>query len=160
MTKTAIAAPQTGSSVQGTLTLLGGETVITTSVRDNMDAHDLLQTGLPAESLLHLVSEVSFLEQGDALQKAVGLSLRTLQRRRAGDATRLLNVEQSNRTWRFAEIFAQASDVMGSDEAAEAWMTEPATGLSNRKPVDLLATSAGVEAISEYLTRLEYGVYM
>ena len=35
----------------------------------------------------------------------------------------------------------------------------PAIGLANRKPLDLLATSVGAEAVSDYLTRLEYGVY-
>lgn len=149
--------------------LLGGEKAIHAKVRNAMDAHDVLLKGLPADTLLHLVSAVTFLEHGDALQKAIGLSLRTLQRHKAKrtlqshhktkSAPHLLSIEQSNRAWRFAEIFSHAIDVMGSDKAAEAWMNKPAIGLANRKPVDLLATSAGVEAVAEYLTRLEYGVY-
>ena len=55
--------------------------------------------------------------------------------------------------------FAHAIAVMGSSEAAEDWMQRPAIGLGNRRPLDLLATAAGAEAVSEYLTRLEYGVY-
>lgn len=147
------------ADVERTIGLLGGEKAIRAKVRNAIDAHELLLRGLPADALLHLVSEVGFLEHGDALQKAIGLSLRTLQRHKAGSGTQLLSVEQGSRTWRFAEIFAHAIDVMGSEEAAEAWMNRPAIGLSNRKPVDLLATSAGVEAVEEYLTRLEYGVY-
>lgn len=139
--------------------LLGGEKTIHARVQNAMDAHDVLLKGLPADALLHLVSAVTFLEHGDALQKAIGLSLRTLQRHRAKSAPHLLSVDQSNRAWRFAEIFSHAIDVMGSEEAAEVWMNKPAIGLANRKPVDLLATSAGVEAVEEYLTRLEYGVY-
>ncbi len=139
--------------------LLGGEKVIRAKVRNAMDAHDVLLRGLPADALLHLVSAVTFLEQGDALKKAIGLSLRTLQRHKAKSAPYFLSVEQGNRTWRFAEIFANATDVMGSEDAAEVWMNKPAIGLSNRKPVDLLATSAGVDAVGEYLTRMEYGVY-
>ncbi len=139
--------------------LLGGEKTIRAKVRNTMDAHEVLLKGLPADALLHLVASVNFLEQGDALKKAIGLTLRTLQRHKAKSAPQFLSVEQGNRTWRFAEIFGHAIEVMGSEDAAEAWMNKPAIGLSNRKPVDLLATSAGVEAVEEYLTRMEYGVY-
>jgi putative toxin-antitoxin system antitoxin component (TIGR02293 family) len=57
------------------------------------------------------------------------------------------------------EVFAKAVEVMGSEGAAEAWMNEPAIGLDNRKPVDLLCTPDGVAAIKKYLTQIEYGVY-
>lgn len=154
-----MAAVQTEGDIGRVVGLLGGEEAIHARVRNAMDAHEILLRGLPAGALLHLVSAVSFLEEGDALKKAIGLSLRTLQRHKAKSSEELLSLEQSNRAWRFAEIFAHAVDVMGSEEAAEAWMNQPAIGLSNRKPVDLLATSAGVEAVEEYLTRLEYGVY-
>lgn len=139
--------------------LLGGEKTLRVKVRNAMDAHEVLLRGLPADALLHLVASVNFLEEGDALKKAVGLTLRTLQRHKAKTAPQLLSVEQGNRAWRFAEIFGHAIEVMGSEDAAEAWMNRPAIGLENRKPVDLLATSAGVEAVEEYLTRMEYGVY-
>ena len=152
-------AVQIENDVGRTVGLLGGEEGIRAKVSNAMDAHEVLLQGLPTTALLSLVEAVGFLEQGDALKKAVGLSLRTLQRHKAGDAPQRLSTEQSNRAWRFAEIFAHAVDVMGSEEAAEDWINRPAIGLSNRKPVDLLATSAGVEAIEEYLTRLEYGVY-
>ena len=57
------------------------------------------------------------------------------------------------------EIFDHAAEVMGSEAAAKAWMNKATIGLANQKPVYLLATSAGVTAVKEYLTRLEYGVY-
>ena len=149
----------TERDVTQTAALLGGEATFDAPIRSTVDAHEALLDGLPAAALMHLVGVVGFLEQGDALQKAIGISLRTLQRHRS-DATReVLSLEQGNRTWRFAEIFAHAITVMGSSEAAEAWMQRPAIGLENRKPLDLLATAAGTEAVSDYLTRLEYGVY-
>ena len=153
-------AVQVDGDVGRAVRLLGGEKAINANIRNAMDAHEVLLKGLPVNALLHLVSAVTFLEQDDALKKAIGLSLRTLQRHKAKSTQQLLSVEQGNRTWRFAKILAQAIDVMGSAKAAEAWMNKPAIGLSNRKPVDLLATSAGVEAVEEYLTRMEYGVYM
>ena len=152
-------AARPGSDLARTVGLLGGEKAIHAEIRNAMDAHDVLLKGLPADALLHLVSVVSFLERGDALKKTVGLGLRTLQRYKAKSARPRLGVEQGDRAWRFAAIFAHAVDVMGSEKAAEAWMNATATGLDNRTPVDLLATSAGVAAVEEHLTRLEYGVH-
>ena len=100
-------AVRTESDVARAVGLLGGEKAIHAEVRNAMDAHEVLLRGLPADALLHLVSAVSFLERGDALKKAVGLSLRTLQRHKAKSARPALSVEQGNRAWRFAEIFAQ-----------------------------------------------------
>lgn len=86
------------------------------------------------------------------------MSLRTFQRRK--DAPdKPLSQEQSGRTWKFAEILAKATDVFGSQEEAEQWLERPAIGLDQRRPIDLLATPAGVELVEQYLTRLAYGVY-
>ena len=109
--------------------------------------------------MLHLVEGVRVLSTGDVLNKAIGISIRTLQRRKSDAKQKVLSIEQSSRAWRFAEIIAQATDVMGSQDAAEAWIIEPAIGLDNRRPIDLLASAAGAEAVETYLTRLEYGVY-
>jgi len=139
--------------------LLGGPGILKRTVRDRLDAHDMIVAGIPSKSLLHLVDGIGVLSTGDALNKAIGISLRTLQRRKSDTAPKALSAEQSSRAWRFAEIFAKATDVLGSQSAAERWLLEPAIGLDNRRPIDLLASAAGTEAVETYLTRLEYGVY-
>jgi len=58
-----------------------------------------------------------------------------------------------------AEILAHATNVLGDHESAEAWMLATAIGLDNRRPIDLLSSAAGAEAVETYLTRMEYGVY-
>ena len=94
----------------------------------------------------------------DSLEKAVGMSLRTFQRRKDAPA-KPLSQEQSGRTWKFAEILAKATDVFGSQGEAEQWLERPAIGLDQRRPIDLLATPAGIELVEQYLERLAYGVY-
>ena len=94
----------------------------------------------------------------DAFAKAIGMSLRTYQRH-TSTAAKSLNAEQSGRTWKLAEILARATSVLGSKEDAEQWLEQPATGLDRRRPIDLLATPAGVELVEDFLVRLEYGVY-
>ena len=90
---------------------------------------------------------------------AIGISLRCLQRRKKVGSNTVLSAEQSNRTWKFVEVLWRAAEIFGSKEEAEAWMNRPAIGLDQRRPVDLMATSVGTEAVENYLTKIEYGVY-
>lgn len=138
--------------------LLGGRKVLGRRIAGPLDAHDLLVTGLPSAALSHLVTNLLVLHAAESLGKAVGMSLRTYQRRQGG-AAKALNPEQSGRAWKFAEILSRATSVFGSQEEAEHWLERPAIGLDQRKPIDLLATPAGVEMVEDHLTRLEYGVY-
>lgn len=140
--------------------LFGGRKLIKHNVRNSLDAHDVIVQGISSQALIHLVDTVSVLSSGDALNKAIGMSLRTLQRKKKTEKGKdRLSTEQSSRAWQFAEILAQATDVLGDQEAAEAWMLAPAIGLDNRRPIDLLSSAAGAEAVEHHLTRMEYGVY-
>ncbi|MBV8455574.1 MAG: DUF2384 domain-containing protein, partial [Acetobacteraceae bacterium] len=119
---------------------------------------DVLVGGLPSAALTHLVERLTVLRKPDLLEKAVGMSVRTLQRRREG-STKPLSQEQSARTWKFAKILAKATEVFGSQQEAERWMERPAMALEQRRPIDLMTTPAGVEIVEDLLRRLEYGVY-
>ena len=138
--------------------LLGGKRLLKQAVHDGLDAHQLISAGLPGEALTYLEGQLTVLD-AVAFEKAIGMSLRTLQRRRA-DPGQPLSVEQSGRGWKFAEILAKASEVMGSQRDAEEWLNEPAIGLNGHKPLDLLTTSAGAELVETFLGQIEYGVYV
>jgi putative toxin-antitoxin system antitoxin component (TIGR02293 family) len=122
---------------------------------DPFDAHDKLMAGLSGTSLLHLIDNLKVLRKPSLIEKAVGMSIRTLQRCREFPAKRL-SPEQSGRAWKFSEVLAQATKVFGSQREAEEWMERPAMGLDQRRPIDLLATPAGTEIVENFLTRLEY----
>ncbi|MDE1995983.1 MAG: DUF2384 domain-containing protein [Rhizobiaceae bacterium] len=138
--------------------LLGGARVLSRRLTSALDAHELLLHGLPASAVDHLVGQLLFIGKTESLEKAVGMSLRTWQRRRDAPS-KPLSQEQSGRAWKFAEILAKATDVFGTQAEAEQWLERPAIGLEQRRPIDLLATPAGVELVEDYLERLEYGVY-
>ncbi len=139
--------------------LLGGAKTLRRKLTTPLDAHEMLLRGLPGKALRYLVDNLMVLERTASLEKAVGMSLRTFQRRK--DAPfKPLNADQRSRTWKFAETLAKATVVFGSQEAAEQWLERPATGLEQHRPIDLLATQAGVEIVENFLTRLKYGVYM
>jgi len=162
MAELAEAKKARSGAVQGlkpVVDLLGGSKVLKSQLINPLDAHELLLRGIPGAALTHLVDSLALLHDPVSLEKAVGISLRTFQRRKARPAE-LLSQEQSSRTWKFAEIVAKAAAVFGSRSEAEQWLERPAIGLDQYRPIDLLATAAGVEIVENYLERIEYGVYM
>lgn len=139
--------------------LFGGRKVLRQPVSKSLDAHDLIVHGLPGQAVNHLIGRLIVLDaKTPSFSQAMGMSQRTLQRYKASP-TRTLSEEQGGKIWKFAEILAHATRVFGSQEDAETWLSQPAIGLEQRKPIDLLATPAGAELVEQFLTRIEYGVY-
>lgn len=139
--------------------LLGGAATFDRDLTTTLDAHEMIIEGFPGVVLTKLVANVSLIQSSDALEKAIGISQRTLQRRKAEASPRTLSSEQSGRAWKFAEILAKAITVFGSQEEAEQWLEKPAVGLNQHRPIDLLSTTAGTELVEQYLERIEFGVY-
>lgn len=138
--------------------LLGGARILRHRLRSPLDVHEAIVQGLPGAALTHLIGKLVILRDPASLEKAVGISVRTFQRRKGAPA-KLLSREQSGRTWKFAEILAKATGVFGSQQEAEQWLERAAIGLDQRRPIDLLATPAGVKLVEDFLERIEYGVY-
>jgi putative toxin-antitoxin system antitoxin component (TIGR02293 family) len=138
--------------------LLGAPSTLRKVPQSALEAHEMLLRGLPTKALTHFVQNLVSLRWDESFAKAVGMSLRSYQRY-ASAIPKQLNPEQSGRTWKLAEILARATAVLGSKEEAEQWLERPATGLNQRRPIDLLATPAGLELVEDFLARLEYGVY-
>jgi len=145
--------------VERVAALLGGQRVLRRRLNTMLDVHELLLQGLPGKALSRLVEGLVALRMDSSLEKALGLSLRTFQRRREAPA-KPLSTEQSGRVWKFAEILAKATAVFGSQAEAERWLERPAIGLNRHRPIDLLETPAGIELVETYLKQIEYGVYV
>jgi putative toxin-antitoxin system antitoxin component (TIGR02293 family) len=118
----------------------------------------MLLDGIPGAAFLYLVDHLSTLQKSPSFERAVGMSLRTMQRRKDSPLKRL-SPEQSGRTWKFAEILARTTRMLGSQEEAELWLARPQMGLDGRRPIDLMATPAGIQMLETFICRLEYGVY-
>jgi putative toxin-antitoxin system antitoxin component (TIGR02293 family) len=152
------AASSARSSVQVATELLGGRRVLHRQVTTEEDAHELVLRGIPAEAMAKLFAGVVSLSS-QVLLTTIGVSERSFARRKATPKTRL-PVDESERLWRFAEVLAHATRVFGSQAEAERWLDRPAIGLDHRKPIDLLRTHPGARLVTEYLTRIEHGVYV
>ena len=138
--------------------LLGGAGSLGKRTDDPFAAHDALERGLPGKALHHLFDSLRIIEPSIVLDKAIGVSLRTLQRSRL-EPKKALSPEQSSRAWTFAHILTDATDILGSQEAAERWLEQPATALGQRAPLALLSTAAGVSLVEDLLGQMRYGVY-
>jgi len=149
--------PSATSSVQLATELLGGRRVLHRQVATEEDAHELVLRGIPAEAMTKLFAAVLSLSS-NVLLATIGVSERSFARRKAAPKARL-PVDESERLWRFAEVLAHATRVFGSQAEAEQWMERPAIGLDHRRPIDLLRTHPGARLVSDYLMRIEHGVY-
>lgn len=151
-------APYAATRIEQVANLLGGEELLGHRVMNSVDAHEILLEGLPGPALTYLVENLAVIGRTASLEKAVGMSLRTFQRHKE-KPTQVLSLEQSGRAWKFAEILIEATSIFGSQAEAEEWLERPATGLDRHRPIDLLATPAGLQLVEDFLERLEYGVY-
>jgi putative toxin-antitoxin system antitoxin component (TIGR02293 family) len=122
-----------------------------------LEAHDLVTRGLRVALARQLIRRYTIIGEKDLLA-VLGITSRTMQRR-AASSHKTLDQNASDRAIRLASVTDQAIEVLGSQEAAERWLSTPAMGLDQRKPIDLLKSSEGAELVKTLLTRMDYGVY-
>lgn len=141
----------------GAAELLGGRRWLQRLPQSRAEIHGALVQGLPYAVLVHLVDHLSALSL-DEIAEVLGISGRTLRRQKE-QPDKPMPADLASKAWLFAETLAQASAVFGGREAAERWMARPAMGLDGARPIDLLRTWQGAELVTEFLGRLEHGVY-
>lgn len=129
-----------------------------TDTDDRMEVFRATKLGFSLGSVIDLVESVDAFKRNNVLSKIVGLSDRTLARRMK-NKDEALSQEQSARALYYAEVLEKAQAVFGTRSLAEDWMIKPALGLDGETPIDLLSNPVGYELVTDFLHRLEYGVY-
>jgi putative toxin-antitoxin system antitoxin component (TIGR02293 family) len=137
--------------------LLGGRKILRAVVDSPLVAHRMIKRGIPGAALASMMSQIKVLPEAQVLE-AVGISYRTKVRRRS-DPKKPLSPEQSGRAWSFAKLLARATEVLGTQDAAEHWLSRPALALDGQRPIELLSTPAGMQMVEQLLGRIEHGVY-
>ena len=153
----AYAVPAEAQFAPSAIEFMGGARVFEKAPQTRADIHAAIVGGLPYSVLWNLLDAASVLSADD-VAGVIGISSRTL-RRQKDDLQKPMPADLGSKTWLFAETLAKASEVFGSRAAAERWMTQPAMGLDGSRPLALLATVQGTELVTEFLGRLEAGVY-
>lgn len=121
-------------------------------------AHDAVVKGLSGRALARIWESTKGALPADAILKAIGVSARTAHRIKS-DPDKPLDARTTDGIYRLESVRAMAEEVLGSSEAANEWLNTEAMGLEFRKPLDLVSTSPGAEAVKILLQRMKYGVY-
>lgn len=116
---------------------------------------NLLSSGLPWSAVETFLKQTGFTQQD--LAQALATPERTLARRKV---TGRLNLVESERLLRLAEIFQSATDLFEGDiAAAREWLQSPERALGNASPIDYAVTDIGAREVRNLLGRLEHGVF-
>jgi putative toxin-antitoxin system antitoxin component (TIGR02293 family) len=151
--------PATETDLSQVACLLGGQRWPGGFLESLLELHDLLVRGLPASALNHFTRRCPLLAKDPALDRLLCSAPAPSEKRR-GRRTGRLTSHESGQLWLLATVVVRAAPVFGGIEAAQRALVRPAIGLDRRRPLDLLATPAGAEMVSDYLTQLEHGVYI
>lgn len=57
------------------------------------------------------------------------------------------------------EVMNRVMELLGDQAEVEKWMSMPAIGLDGKRPIDMLQSAGDRQLLSDFLLRLEYGVY-
>lgn len=118
-----------------------------------VDQHTLVMQGISASLIRVAIGTYQVLGKVEICQ-AIGLSSARLRRLRDDR----LSSRHSDAALALIEITDMAQRVLGTREIAEAWLNHPAIALDGLKPLTMLKTTPGIEAVKELLARMEYGV--
>jgi putative toxin-antitoxin system antitoxin component (TIGR02293 family) len=142
-------------SVAEIVAVLGGKKTFKRPVRSTDDLAKQVRFGLPASTVELLAGTLSL--HRSQVAERLNIPSRTLSRRMATKSR--LTHDESDRTMRMARVVALAKEVLGSDEKASHWMSNPNRALGGKKPFDQLDTEPGVRSVEQVLFAIAYGMY-
>jgi putative toxin-antitoxin system antitoxin component (TIGR02293 family) len=135
--------------------VLGGRKTFKRAVKNTDDLAQLVRSGLPASTVALLAATLAV--ERSQMAERLNIPSRTLSRRLKLKSR--LTHDESDRTLRMARVVALAQEVLGSDEKASHWMSNPNRALGGRRPFDQLDTEPGVRSVEEVLYGIAYGMY-
>ncbi|WP_299260624.1 antitoxin Xre/MbcA/ParS toxin-binding domain-containing protein [uncultured Kushneria sp.] len=116
--------------------------------------HEALHDGI-AYGVYPKLAKASGIEP-KALARYVNIASATLGRRAQ---SKRFTCDESDRLYRFAELFKTALDLFEGDHArAREWVLKSNPGLGGRAPVEMIKTSAEHRTVLNLIGRLEHGV--
>ena len=112
-----------------------------------------IKAGLPYGLFEDLAAELSV--STAELAQVIGVSPRTLQRRKQEGA---FKADESDRLFRVVRLHERAAQVLGQEAAS--WLTTPKRFLGGETPLAFADTEVGAWEIMQALGRLEHGVFL
>ena len=142
-------------SVQQIMEGLGGAAIVNRKIENTFDLIDLINDGLPMQSVKHLQDKLGFSNR--TMSHLLAISESTYQRRIKAKLS--LTKDETEKAISLSELYAKGLDIFGSPEKLQYWLDNPNYALGHRKPVDLLDSTIGRQEAMEVLFRIQYGIY-
>lgn len=121
-----------------------------------VDAHNMILAGFSADIVSKLALETQLDEM--TICQSVGISRATYHRKNKED-NNTFSVEQSGKLYMFAKVLDAAIQLFNGDmSAAVQWLKSPAKALGGERPLTMLSTPTGAEAVIDLIGRIEHGV--
>lgn len=112
-----------------------------------------LRQGLPSDVFGQLQARLGVSQK--ALADHLGLSEATLYRRFAEGR---FKAEESERLYRYLELFERAVTLFEDEAKARVWLGKPALALGGETPLEFAKSEQGAREVLDVIERLEYGV--
>jgi putative toxin-antitoxin system antitoxin component (TIGR02293 family) len=109
--------------------------------------------GIQAKAFFDVAS-VSGIEKNQ-LAGILNVSLKSLIRYK--QQNKKLSPGKSERVLKLIALYKKGQEIFSDVFEFRKWLEEPAYGLGNMIPIELLHTSGGIDLIMEELTRIEFG---
>jgi putative toxin-antitoxin system antitoxin component (TIGR02293 family) len=134
--------------------ILGGNKSIGKSIAGDFDLIALTREGIKKSTLKSLADHL-----GITMETMSGLlhsSHRNIQRK---DENELLDSLKTEKVLELAAFAQRGISVLGNKTAFAEWLHSSVSSLGNKRPVDFLDTSFGIQLATKILGRLEQGVF-
>lgn len=118
-------------------------------LKEPLNRLEIFRNGFPKKSFESL-KELSGLDY-NTLANALGVSSKTLQRKDTFDTI------QSEKIYELADLYAIGVNYFGRDGFRK-WMDRPLFSLGNRRPLDLIDVSEGIDLLKIEIMRLQHGI--
>lgn len=137
------------------ISLLGGKSIITNPIRNDLDIISLSNEGITKASLDALISHLGISKKAFS-ENILDASVKTLERKKSTDK---LSKHTSSIVIEIAKVVEHAFAVFENEEKVKSWLNYPNRALNNMKPIDLFYLPTGLNMVDTILGRIEEGVY-
>ena len=117
------------------------------------DLIDASRRGLSKKAIAALAKNLGIAQP--ELLVILHISVRTWQRY---SDDKLMPQEVTEKALLLATLFKQGEEVFGSKEKFSGWMNHQSLFFRGKRPIELLDTTFGFQAVEEELIRIDYGV--
>lgn len=134
--------------------ILGGNKSVPKIISSEMDLINLSRHGVRKSSLKSLAFYLGITM--DKMSSLLHTSHRNIQRKAEDE---LLDTLKTEKVLELAAFIKRGTDIIGSEDGFREWLQSAVPAIGNRKPIDLLDTTFGIQMALNVLGRLEQGVF-